>query len=104
MRPLPRGNALLDRSQRRYAGQGLQIVGVAADTPEATQTFLKEYPVAYPILVDDPARGSDVALDYGNLRGVLPFTVLIGRDGRILAQRAGNFSEAALDAWLAPHI
>lgn len=95
---------LLDRSQRRYADQGLQIVGVAADTPEATQAFLKDYPVAYPILIDDPARGGDVALDYGNLRGVLPFTVLIGRDGRILAQRAGNFSEATLDAWLAPHI
>ena len=31
---------------------------------------------------------------FGNDRGVLPYTVLIGRDGRILARRAGNFSEA----------
>lgn len=95
---------LLDRSQQRYADQGLQIVGVAADSPEATRDFLKQYPVAYPILVNDPAGGSDVALDYGNLRGVLPFTVLIGRDGRILAQRAGNFSESALEQWLKPHL
>lgn len=95
---------LLERSQQRYAQQGLQIVGVAADSAEATRGFLKRYPVTYPILVDDPARGGDVALDYGNTRGVLPYTVLIGRDGRIAAQRFGNFSESALDRWLAPHL
>lgn len=95
---------LLDRSQQRYADKGVQIVGVAADSPEATQAFLQQYPVAYPILVDDPAKGGDTSLDYGNRQNVLPYTVLIGRDGRILAQRVGNFDEAGLERWLAPHL
>ncbi len=93
---------LLDETQRRHAGKGLQVVGIAADTAEATRTFLDEFPVGYPILVDDPSLGGDVSRDYGNRMNVLPFTVLIGRDGRILAQRAGNFSEASLEEWLAP--
>lgn len=93
---------LLDRTQQRHADRGLQVVGVAADTAEATRAFLDEFPVAYPILVDDPAQGGDLSRDWGNRMNVLPFTVLIGRDGRILAQRAGNFSEASLEEWLAP--
>lgn len=99
---------LLDRAQQRLAGRGLQVVGIASDDLTATRTFLGKHPVRYPILVDDPDSstngGRDVSLAYGNTRGVLPYTVLIGRDGRILARRSGNFSEKSLDAWLAPFL
>ncbi len=61
-------------------------------------------PVHYPILIDDPARGDDVSAALGNDNNVLPYTVLIGSDGRVLARRAGKFSEATLDAWLSPHL
>lgn len=94
---------LLDRSQREYAGKGLQVVGIAADSAQATRNFLAESPVAYPILVDDPATGTDLSRDYGNRMNVLPYTVLVGRDGKVLAQRAGNFTEATLERWLQPH-
>jgi len=30
--------------------------------------------------------------------------VLIGRDGKLLEQRAGTFSQASLTAWLEPHL
>jgi thiol-disulfide isomerase/thioredoxin len=95
---------LLDRSQQRYAAKGLQVIGIAADTDAATQAFLKEFPVAYPILVDDPEHGDDLSLDYGNTRSVLPYTVLIGREGRVLAQHFGDFNETGLERWLAPHL
>ena len=98
---------LLDRMQRHHAGAGLQIVGIASDGAQATRDFLGEHPVAYPILVDDPdrvANGRDSAAIYGNERSVLPYSVLIGRDGRILAQHYGNFSETSLEAWLQPHL
>lgn len=99
---------LLDRTQRRLAGRGLQVVGIAADGTATTRAFLHEHPVSYPILVDDPetapARHGDTSNAFGNDRDVLPYSVLIGRDGRILAQRYGNFSEAALKAWLQPHL
>jgi peroxiredoxin len=94
---------LLDATQKRLAAKGLQIVGIASDSAAATKAFLAKTPVAYPILVDDPEHG-DLSERFGNARDVLPFTVLVGRDGRILARRPGNFSESALDAWLAPHL
>jgi thiol-disulfide isomerase/thioredoxin len=98
---------LLDRARQRYAASGLQIVGIALDDTEATRAFLKEHAVGYPILVDDPSKarpGGDASLAFGNDRSVLPYSVLVGRDGRILAQRFGNFSESSLEAWLRPHL
>jgi len=98
---------VLDRAQQRHAAAGLQVVGIASDAAAATRAFLAEHPVAYPILVDDPdaaTNGRDSAAIYGNERNVLPYSVLIGRDGRILAQHYGNFSEASLEAWLQPHL
>jgi thiol-disulfide isomerase/thioredoxin len=95
---------LLDRAQERLAGKGVQIVGIAFDTPAATRDFLGETPVGYPILIDDPSGNQDLSALLGNDRSVLPYTVLIGRDGRLLAERAGSFSEASLDAWLRPHL
>jgi len=95
---------LLDRTQRRLAGKGLQIIGVAYDDVASTKDFLVHTPVHYPILIDDPARGDDVSVTFGNDNSVLPYTVLIGSDGRVLARRAGKFSETTLDAWLSPHL
>jgi hypothetical protein len=60
------------------------------------------------MLVDDPEKlagdGQDLSSRFGNTRNVLPYSVLVGRDGRILAQRFGNFTQSSLDRWLAPHL
>ena len=95
---------ILERTQQRFAAKGLQIVGVASDSAAATREFLDAVPVHYPILIDDPAKGEDLSETFGNDRDVLPYSVLIGSDGRILARRAGNFTEAKLEAWLSPHL
>jgi len=94
---------LLDRVGTVWAEKGLQIVGVAIDDDDAVREFLKSNPVRYPILVDG-ADGADPSLLFGDTRGVLPFSVLIGRDGKLLEQRAGTFSQASLTAWLEPHL
>jgi hypothetical protein len=35
---------------------------------------------------------------------VLPYSVLISRDGKLIAQRAGSFSPTGLASWLKPHL
>jgi len=95
---------VLDRIAQRHAGRGLAVIGIAVDEAAATREFLREHPVGYPILVDDPQTDGNLSTIYGNERKVLPYTVLIGRDGRILAQHFGLFDESALSAWLQPHL
>jgi thiol-disulfide isomerase/thioredoxin len=94
---------LLDATRTQLAAKGLEIVGIAIDDAAPVKAFLKDSPVHYPILLAS-AEGVDPSLRFGDTRSVLPYSVLIGRDGKVLAQRAGNFSERGLASWLAPHL
>jgi len=91
---------LLNHARFELAGKDLQVVGIAVDDAEAVGAFLKDNPVNYPILIG----GSDALYQFGDGSGVLPYSVLFGRDGKLLAQRAGSFSESGLKRWLRPHL
>lgn len=92
----------LDRFQQKHAANGVQVVGVAVDGPGEVEAFLRDTPVAYPILLS-PNPGANPSLPFGNTYGALPFSVLLGRDGRILDTRLGEVSESILESWIAPH-
>jgi len=94
---------LLDRARARHADKGFEVIGIAAEDAGPALAWLAMHPVAYPILIDEPGAGSDVSLRFGNTRSVLPYNVLIGRDGRIRAVKIGGFDEAGLEAWLLAH-
>jgi thiol-disulfide isomerase/thioredoxin len=94
---------LLDRIGTAWAEKDLQVIGVAIDDAEAVRGYLRDNPVHYPILVD-ASNGTDPALIFGDTRGVLPYSVLIGRDGRLLDQRMGSFTQTSLSAWLQAHL
>lgn len=95
---------MLERARARYAARGVEVIGVAAEEAPAALAFLEQRPVSYPILINSPEDPPDVSLTLGNTQSVLPYTALIGRDGRILATRMGNFSEKAFDDWIAPYL
>ncbi len=79
--------------------QGTRVIGVALDEPEAISAFLQKVPVTYPIAVEAPGA-TDLSVRMGNARGVLPFSVLIGRDGRVLDRHAGKLDAESLAAWI----
>jgi thiol-disulfide isomerase/thioredoxin len=93
---------LLDATHVKLADTDLRIVGVAIDDGEAVRDFLKQNPMHYPIFIG--SEDEDASLRFGDTRRVLPYSVLIGRDGKILAQRSGKFAEESLTAWLQPHL
>ena len=90
----------LDRFARQQGANGVQVVGIALDDADAVRAFLKAHPVAYPILVDSPGP-TDAGARLGNTRGVLPYSVLVSPDGRILRQWAGPLQAKDLDTWAA---
>ncbi|MGA9341535.1 MAG: TlpA disulfide reductase family protein, partial [Rhodanobacteraceae bacterium] len=95
---------LLQATQQAHAADGLQIIGVAIDDAAAARGFLRAHPVDYPVLIDAPENTVDSSEMFGNNRALLPYSVLIGPDRRVLAARFGSFTAASLDAWLAPHL
>ena len=88
----------LDRFARSQSGNGTQVVGIALDEPEAVSEFLKRVPVDYPIALDTPGP-RDAGVQLGNVRGVLPYTVLIDADGRVVKQKIGPFEHGEIDGW-----
>ena len=90
----------LQRFARTQGADGLQVVGIALDEPDAVRAFLVRVPVDYPILIDAPGP-ADAGVRLGNLKGVLPYSVLIGADGRLLARRVGPFVAGELEDFTA---
>ncbi|MBI1732564.1 MAG: redoxin domain-containing protein [Gammaproteobacteria bacterium] len=87
--------------QRKYGDRGLQFLGVALEQPEPVRRFVVEYQVNYPILTGE-MEVIRVAEAYGNHVGTLPYTVIIGRDGRIAFVQAGPLSVERAESALSP--
>jgi thiol-disulfide isomerase/thioredoxin len=92
---------LLDAFAAKQAGNGVQVVGIALDEREAIEAFLKSTPVRYPVLLDD-AGAADSSVRFGNLHGVLPYSVLVDAQGRIAAAKIGPFRDDELERFTAP--
>jgi len=69
--------------QQTYQDKGFTIVGVAIDTKQNAIDFVDPMGINYPVLVGEH-RGISLAKDYGNRLGVLPYTVIVNRDGKIV--------------------
>jgi hypothetical protein len=90
--------------QRFAAAQGqagVQVVGIALDDADAVRAFLRRIPVDYPILLDAPGP-ADAGVRLGNPRGVLPYSILVSAEGRLLKQRIGPFVHGEIDGWAVP--
>ncbi len=88
----------LQRYSDTQGERGVQVIGLALDDAQSVRAFLQRVPVRYPIVLDTPGP-ADASVRLGNRRGVLPYSVLIGPDGRILRQRLGPFSSGELDGF-----
>ncbi|MDB5750766.1 MAG: Redoxin domain protein [Ramlibacter sp.] len=89
---------LLDRFYRQQAANGWQVVGLAVDQPAAVRKFLQQTPVSFAIGLAG-LEGVDLTKALGNQAGGLPFTVVLGADGRMRQRRIGRVSEADLHDW-----
>lgn len=91
----------LQRFSAEQAGNGIQVVGIALDDAASVQVFLQQVKVGYPILLDTPGP-ADAGVRLGNLGDVLPYSVLVSADGRLLKQRIGPFDAGEVDRWAQP--
>jgi hypothetical protein len=57
--------------------------------------------VNYPILLGQ-LDGPDTAEQMGDDAGVLPYSVLLGADGRVLETHVGVIDPPTLERWLGP--
>lgn len=81
--------------QNDYAALGVQVIGAASDTIEdraKVLQFIKETRLNFPVWIGTSAADM---LRFG-LGSALPGTVIIGRDGKVVAQFRGVINQADL--------
>lgn len=88
------------RLSEKYAGKGVQFIGIGIDSAEKIRAFALEHKVPYPLLVGEQST-MQLAVAFGNRSEGLPFTVILDRKGAVHAQHLGRFDESELDAILA---
>ena len=79
---------MLMELQSKYGSDGLQVIGIALDDAQSVWEFVSTYGISYPVL----AGSQDVfatSVAYGNSEGVLPYSVLIDKNGIVRWQYAG---------------
>ena len=87
--------------QEKYGKRGLQFIGIAIDNKKAVKRFAKKMGMNYQILLGDQ-EAIDLAISLGNDMAGLPFTVIIDRKGKMVAQQIGQMSEQEIEATILP--
>ena len=89
-------NQHLDMLQKRFAEQGLRVLGISTEPRDKVVHHARQYPVSYQIAVGKKKLSSEL---YG-VRG-MPIVFLIDREGRIVWKGyAFDLTEAALGNYL----
>ena len=94
----------LMRYQEQYGSKGLQIVGVGLDEPVKLRNFRNSFELNYPVLVADPERSLDILAAWGNRRGIVPYTVLLDSQGRVLETVTGVVDDELMEDLVIPHL
>lgn len=90
----------LDAVHRSSEGR-FDIIGIALENPGDAAILLTEIPVGFPQHHETPGS-QDSSVRLGNAWGVMPFTVLIDPQGRLVKRHIGVFAgERQLREWIA---
>jgi len=85
----------------RYKARGLVIVGIAVEDVahrDSVREFAKAYEMSYPLVIGGTQTSIELMQALGNRKSGLPFTVVIDRQGRIVAKKLGAMSKADMEA------
>ena len=89
---------MLNAFYREHAAKGWQVLGLAIDQPSAVRKFLARLPLEFPVGLAG-LGGTDLGRSLGNLTGGLPFTVVLGGEGRVLHRKMGQVTPQDLQLW-----
>ncbi len=92
---------MLDGFQADYGVKDVRIVGISAEDVDHLKAFSEELKVGYQLLAGD-FEALALAQALGNDKGILPFTVVVDKNGKIANIMFGMIDKSTLEKALAP--
>lgn len=89
----------LQQVRNEYLGRGVEVIGIGIDSAGKIAEFRDKYRISLPLLAAG-AGGSQLNRALGNDSGALPYTVLVGSDGRVRERHLGQIKPEQLRRWL----
>jgi thiol-disulfide isomerase/thioredoxin len=89
---------LLDAFYRQNQSNGWQVIGIAIDQPSRVRQFLADRNFSYQMVLGG-INGSELYRMLGNNDDALPFTVVLGSQGELLAHKLGKLSSDDIAKW-----
>jgi thiol-disulfide isomerase/thioredoxin len=83
-----------------YKDKNVVVLGVAIDEIGLVKEFTQATPVSYPLFAAED-EGMALGSDLGNNKSVLPYTLIIGNDGKVVKTFFGRINKSLLEATLA---
>ena len=90
---------LFEAMYQRAKSEGFEVVGIAIDSPDNAKPMLDSMGISYPILYAQQT-GMTVMESAGNPQGLLPYTLLLDKNGEVIDQILGLVHEKDIIAWL----
>ncbi|MES2016592.1 MAG: TlpA disulfide reductase family protein [Pseudomonadota bacterium] len=82
------------------ASANINVIGIGIDSPANIAEFASKLKISYPLYVAGMS-GTELARQFGNSAGGLPYTVLIGADGQVIKTYLGKLRFEELKSDLA---
>jgi len=101
--PCVREVPALDKLYIDYKDKGFVVIGIAIDSADAVEDFVDPLDLQYPILLAEQ-QGIELSQAYGNRLGVLPFSVIIDKDGKIVELHSGEISYELIEKSIKPFL
>lgn len=89
---------LLDAFYKENAAKGWQVLGLAVDKVGPVRDFLGKQSLSFPVAMAG-MEGVSLSKSLGNLSGGLPFSIVLGVDGKVRNRKIGKVSQADLALW-----
>lgn len=87
---------MLERLQKTHGPNGLQVIGIAADSRANVDKFAQDAKLSYPLFADE-AGAIELSKRLGNRFGFLPFTAVVQPNGEILMTQIGIINEQQMN-------
>ena len=88
------------RAQAAHGAKGLQFVGIAVDDAVKVRQFANEIGLNYPALIGGYGA-MELSKTLGNTVMALPFTIVIGPDGKVVLTQLGPVQPAQVERLVA---
>lgn len=89
----------LQQLRTEFLPRGVEVIGLGIDKADAITQFQQRIKTTYPLLVAGTA-GLELAQQFGNEVGGLPFTLVLDANGAVRYQHTGRISVTKLRAAL----